>query len=96
MAEDWIMVRVSRTTHALLEQQRQSMEVGDAQGQRELVRDDRGRVSLSQIIAELCYLRERHRARVRASNARRRRRRRLYAEQNQLLGRQEEMILPAP
>ena len=71
MAEEWTHIRVSRTTLALLESQRASMEIGEQQGQRELVRDDRGRVSLSQIVAELCYIRERHLARVRRSKARR-------------------------
>ena len=71
MSEDWTHIRVSRTTLALLEQQRASMELGESQGQRELVRDDRGRVSLSQIVAELCYMRERHLGRVRRSNTRR-------------------------
>ncbi len=71
---EWTHVRVSRSTLAMLETTRASMEVADVQGRRELVRDPRGRVSLSQVIAELVYFRLKHHARVRRSNARRRER----------------------
>lgn len=74
MASDWIMVRLRRETHASLEAVRLSMLLGDSSRRRPLEYDDRDRVGLDKVIAELVAFRTRHAARRKASAARRRRR----------------------
>lgn len=72
MAQDWIMVRLLRSTHEALERTRLSMQVADLQGQITLRRDPRHRVSLDQVIERLVAMRDRHHERVRKSKERRR------------------------
>ena len=72
MATDWIMVRIDRATHAELERVRNSMLIGEMMGLSQLERDNRDRVSLSQVIGRLIAFRDRHAARARRSKARRR------------------------
>jgi len=68
MATSWIMVRVSKATHAALEAARESMKLGQEMGLRTLPCDDRDRVSLSAVIDVLLDARERHLKRARKSN----------------------------
>ena len=69
MAKDWIMVRIGRDTHRMLQDVRASMEVADLTGHVTLERDDRDRVSLDQVVRRLIAFRERHAARRRRSAA---------------------------
>jgi hypothetical protein len=72
MAEDWIMVRLHRTTHAELVRIRDSLRIAEAMQLLELPHDDRDRVSLDAVIRRLCEIRKRHAERRRASAARKR------------------------
>jgi len=72
MAEEWIMVRLHRTTHAELVRIRDSLRIAEAMRLLELEHDDRDRVSLDQVIRRLCEIRRRHAERRQASAARRR------------------------
>jgi len=72
MATNWIMVRIDRATHADLDRVRASMLVGEMMGLSKLDRDNRERVSLSQVIGRLVAFRDRHAARARRSRERRR------------------------
>lgn len=95
MATDWIMVRVSRSTHARLDAVRKSMQLAADVGLRELVLDPRDRVSLDQIIGLLIDMREGHAERRRASAARRRKRRREESAAQCSMMMQERVELPA-
>jgi hypothetical protein len=68
----WVIVRVTKDVHDALNRVRASMEVADELRTIELVRDERGRVSLSQVIERLIAQREAHAARRTRSNSRRR------------------------
>jgi hypothetical protein len=72
MATQWIMVRLDTSTHAALERVRESMLLGEEMGLTKLAKDDRERVSLTQVITRLIAFRDRHAARARRSKARRR------------------------
>lgn len=72
MGDEWIMVRVKRSTYQQLERVRNSFRVAETMGWGELEFDSRGRVSLSQVIELLIRHRDLHHARVRRSKARRR------------------------
>lgn len=71
MAIDWIQVRVDRRTYALLEKVRDGMLAAHEMGRIALDFDSRGRVSLSQVIAELAYACLRHRERAKTARKRR-------------------------
>lgn len=66
------MVRIDLAVHAALERVRTSMMVGEMMGLTQLDRDNRERVSLSQVIGRLIAFRDRHAARARRSKERRR------------------------
>lgn len=80
MPTDWIMVRISRETHARLEEARLSMLLGHEMGLRSLDSDDRDRVSLNQIIHILLDSRDKHAVRRKRSAATRKHRRSIAAE----------------
>jgi hypothetical protein len=63
MATDWIMVRVSKATHARLLAVRESLFRAEENGQVSLDRDPRDRVSIDQIINRLIDARSAHAAR---------------------------------
>lgn len=69
--DDWIMVRLKRETHKMLDGVRDTMEIADCVGLRELERDARGRVSLDQVVRELVYFKLKHAERRRKSAAKR-------------------------
>lgn len=73
MATEWMMVRVSRRTHDLLEIVRRSLILSHEQGRIEVRFDDRDRVSLDQVIETLAYERLAHQQRAREQSRRRRR-----------------------
>lgn len=63
MATDWIMVRLSRITHARLCKVRDSLLLAHEQGKIGLDFDPRERVSLDQVVDLLIQQRESHAAR---------------------------------
>ncbi len=71
MAKDWVMVRLDRRTHELLEQLRQVWLRSYDQGRRLVDQDSQGRVSHDQVIAELAYAELRHLERGRRASDRR-------------------------
>jgi hypothetical protein len=73
MARNWIMVRLTRETHAALREVRESMRTADEAGLIQLETDDRDRVSLDQVIQRLIDFRKRHAERRRRAAARRQR-----------------------
>jgi hypothetical protein len=73
MAKEWVMVRLTRETHAALERIRSSMEVAEEMQLVQLERDHTSHVSLNQVIERLIAMREAHAERRQRSNAARRR-----------------------
>jgi hypothetical protein len=72
MANDWIMVRLQRATHAELLRVRDSLELAEAVGLRELERDHRQQiVSLDQVVRVLIAFRDKHAERRKRSAAQR-------------------------
>ena len=72
MSDEWIMVRLHRTTHTDLVRVRDSLRIAEAMRLLELEHDDRDRVSLDQVVRRLLEIRRRHAERRRASAARKR------------------------
>lgn len=72
MEKDWIMVRIKRTTYARIEGARKSLLWAYEMRQKELRFDDRGRVSVDQVLNILLDLRARHASRRARALAKRR------------------------
>lgn len=85
MAQEYVMVRITRHTRARLEQVRLSLWVAHEQGKLALDLDPRSRVSLDQVLEILCDERAAHaKRRTKAKRARAERRR--AAQLPQLVG----------
>lgn len=77
MQTEWVMTRLSKGTHVLLEKVRQGMLRAYEQGNYSLVINFRGHLSLDQVVMELAYEKLKHRARARDSKRRAAERRRM-------------------
>jgi len=72
MEKTWVMVRITRDTHAALCRIRESMELAEEMQLVQLTRDHTSHVSLNQVIERLIAARDKHAERRQRSNARRR------------------------
>lgn len=78
---DWVMVRVRRETHAELRRVEMSLRIAEDQGQLELSKDERDRVSIDQVVRRLIAIRDGHAARRQKAQQRRRDRMRARKEE---------------
>ena len=83
MAKNWTHIRVETSTLAQLDRVRRSMLIAEEMGMAELVKDDRDRFALDQVLKRLIAFRDRHHARVRKAKANRALKRRAAAAKDE-------------